>query len=89
MPELLDIVERYEPHHRIRLKVKPGLTGPMQVYGRGNLSFEEAAVVPISATTALQALRDVGQVQPGQRVLVIGASGGVGSAAVQLARRRA
>jgi NADPH:quinone reductase-like Zn-dependent oxidoreductase len=51
-----------------------------------NLSFEQAAVVPISAATALQALRDAGRVEPGQRVLVIGASGGVGSYAVQLAK---
>jgi NADPH:quinone reductase-like Zn-dependent oxidoreductase len=52
----------------------------------GNLSFEQAAAVPISATTALQAVRDHGRVQPGQRVLVIGASGGVGTYAVQLAK---
>jgi NADPH:quinone reductase-like Zn-dependent oxidoreductase len=51
-----------------------------------NLSFEQAAVVPVSAGTALQALTDAGRVQPGQKVLVIGASGGVGSYAVQLAK---
>jgi NADPH:quinone reductase-like Zn-dependent oxidoreductase len=51
-----------------------------------NLSFEQAAVVPISGFAALQALRDEGQVQPGQQVLVIGAAGGVGSFAVQLAK---
>ena len=51
-----------------------------------NLSFAEAAVVPISAGTALQALTDAGKVRPGQTVLVTGASGGVGSYAVQLAR---
>ena len=50
------------------------------------LSFEQAAVVPISAATALQALTDHGGLQPGQQVLVIGASGGVGSYAVQLAK---
>lgn len=50
-----------------------------------NLTFEQAAVVPISAATALQALTDHGRVEPGQHVLVIGASGGVGSYAVQLA----
>ena len=51
-----------------------------------NLSFEQAAVVPVSGLTALQALTDVGHLQPGQRVLIIGASGGVGSYAVQLAK---
>jgi NADPH:quinone reductase-like Zn-dependent oxidoreductase len=51
-----------------------------------NLSFEQAAAVPISGCTALQALRDKAKVQPGQRVLVIGAGGGVGSFAVQLAK---
>jgi NADPH:quinone reductase-like Zn-dependent oxidoreductase len=51
-----------------------------------SLSFEQAAVVPISAGTALQALTDQGRVETGQRVLVIGASGGVGSYAVQLAK---
>ena len=50
-----------------------------------NLSFESAAAVPISGCTALRALTDVGHVQAGQRVLVIGASGGVGSYAVQIA----
>jgi NADPH:quinone reductase-like Zn-dependent oxidoreductase len=51
-----------------------------------NLSFEQAAVVPTSGFAALQGLRDVGQVQPGQQVLVIGAAGGVGSFAVQPAK---
>jgi NADPH:quinone reductase-like Zn-dependent oxidoreductase len=50
-----------------------------------NLSFEQAAVVPISASTALQALTDHGRIEAGQEVLVIGASGGVGSYAVQIA----
>jgi NADPH:quinone reductase-like Zn-dependent oxidoreductase len=50
------------------------------------LSFEEAAVAAISGITALQALTDVGEVMPGQRVLVIGASGAVGSFAVQIAK---
>jgi NADPH:quinone reductase-like Zn-dependent oxidoreductase len=50
-----------------------------------DLTFEQAAVVPVSGGTALQALTDAGRVRPGQRVLVVGASGGVGSFAVQLA----
>lgn len=52
------------------------------------LSAVQAAAVPVSGTTALQAVRDHGEVQPGQRVLVIGASGGVGSFAVQIAKAR-
>lgn len=51
-----------------------------------NVSFEEAAAVPIAAITALQALRDAGQVGPGKRVLINGASGGVGTYAVQIAK---
>ncbi|HET6745235.1 MAG TPA: NAD(P)-dependent alcohol dehydrogenase, partial [Candidatus Limnocylindria bacterium] len=51
-----------------------------------NLSFEQAAAMPIAAITALQGLRDHGQVQPGHRVLINGAGGGVGTFAVQLAK---
>lgn len=51
-----------------------------------NLSFAAAAAAPVSGATALQGLRDVGRVQPGQRVLIHGASGGVGTFAVQIAR---
>jgi len=51
-----------------------------------NASFEEAAALPMAGMTALQALRDVGQIQPGQQVLINGASGGVGSFALQLAK---
>ena len=50
------------------------------------LSFEEAAAAPISGLTALQAIRDVAKVEPGQRVLVIGAGGGVGTLTVQIAK---
>ena len=51
-----------------------------------NLTFEQAATAPTSGSTALQALRDAGKVQPGQKVLIIGAAGGVGSFAVQIAK---
>jgi NADPH:quinone reductase-like Zn-dependent oxidoreductase len=51
-----------------------------------NLTFEQAAAVPIAAVTALQALRDYGKVQAGQEVLINGASGGVGTFAVQIAK---
>jgi threonine dehydrogenase-like Zn-dependent dehydrogenase len=51
-----------------------------------NLTFQQAAVVPISASTALQGLRDAGHVEAGQKVLVVGASGGVGTYAVQIAK---
>jgi NADPH:quinone reductase-like Zn-dependent oxidoreductase len=51
-----------------------------------SLSFEQAAVVPISGLTAIQGLRDAGRIAAGQRVLVLGASGGVGSYAVQIAK---
>ena len=63
-------------------RVKPATLAAMP----SNLSLEQAAAVPISATTALQAIRDRANVRPGQRVLVVGASGGVGSYAVQIAK---
>jgi len=65
----------YAAAREARLAVKPA-----------GVSFEDAAAVPIAALTALQALRDHGEVQPGQKVLINGASGGVGTYAVQLAK---
>jgi NADPH:quinone reductase-like Zn-dependent oxidoreductase len=64
------------------VRVRPGLVALKPA----GLSFEQAAAVPISAVTALQGLRDSGRLRPGQRVLINGASGGVGTFAVQIAK---
>ncbi len=58
-PEQLDLVERYLPEHKFRLKVKPGITGPMQVYGRGHLEFGERLAVEREYIENLTLLRDV------------------------------
>src|SRR5881296_3710496 len=65
----------YACAREVRLALKPE-----------NITFEEAAGIPIAALTALQGLRDKGKVQPGQKVLINGASGGVGTFAVQIAK---
>lgn len=84
-------VTRFAPGDEV-YGVAPGSFAEYAVTGEdkvalkpANISFAEAAVVPISAGTALQALTDAGKVEAGQSVLVTGASGGVGSYAVQLA----
>lgn len=66
---------QYAATSQERLALKPG-----------NLTFEQAAVIPTSGFTALQGLRDTGRIRAGQHILVIGAGGGVGSFAVQLAK---
>ena len=58
-PEQLDLVERYLPEHRFRLDVKPGITGPMQVYGRGELTFEERLAVEREYVENLSLARDL------------------------------
>ncbi|EMA37758.1 oxidoreductase [Halococcus hamelinensis 100A6] len=65
----------YARAHEDKLALKPA-----------NLTFKQAAVVAISGLTSLQGLRDHGRVEPGQQVLIIGASGGVGTFAVQIAK---
>ncbi len=58
-PEQLELVERYSPEHRFRLDVKPGLTGPMQVHGRGELTFEERLAVELDYVENLSMGRDL------------------------------
>jgi NADPH:quinone reductase-like Zn-dependent oxidoreductase len=65
-----------------RVSVSEDLLAPKPA----NLSFEQAAAVPLAASTALQGLRDHGGIEPGHKVLIIGASGGVGTFAVQIAK---
>jgi 2-desacetyl-2-hydroxyethyl bacteriochlorophyllide A dehydrogenase len=98
----LDFAGRVEAVGRNVTQVKPGDevfgtgTGSFAEYALAkedkvapkpvNLTFEQAAAVPVSAVTALHGLRDQARIQPGQKVLIIGAAGGVGSFAVQVAK---
>jgi exopolysaccharide biosynthesis polyprenyl glycosylphosphotransferase len=58
-PEQLDLVERYAPEHQFRVQIKPGITGPMQVYGRGELTFEERLAVEREYVENLSLARDI------------------------------
>lgn len=58
-PEQVDLVARYRPEHRFRLDVKPGLTGPMQVFGRGGLTFDERLAVERDYIENLSVARDL------------------------------
>jgi lipopolysaccharide/colanic/teichoic acid biosynthesis glycosyltransferase len=58
-PEQIDLVRRYRPEHRFRLAVKPGMTGPMQVYGRGALEFSERLAVELDYVENLSLSRDL------------------------------
>jgi exopolysaccharide biosynthesis polyprenyl glycosylphosphotransferase len=58
-PEQYELVERYRPEHRFRLSVKPGLTGPMQVFGRGDLTFQERLAVELDYIENVSLARDL------------------------------
>jgi exopolysaccharide biosynthesis polyprenyl glycosylphosphotransferase len=58
-PEQQDLVQRYEPEHRFRLDVKPGMTGPMQVFGRGELTFAERLAVELDYVENMSLARDM------------------------------
>ncbi|MQA75260.1 MAG: exopolysaccharide biosynthesis polyprenyl glycosylphosphotransferase [Solirubrobacterales bacterium] len=58
-PEQIELVERYRPEHRFRLSVKPGITGPMQVFGRGDLTFHERLAVELDYIENLSLARDL------------------------------
>lgn len=86
-------VSRFRPGDEVYAEVPRGgfaeyARVPVDAAARtpANVGFEQAAAVPVVGVTALQALRDVAQVQPGQQVLITGASGGVGTFAVQVAK---
>ena len=57
-PEQIELVERYTPEQRLRLAVRPGVTGPMQIYGRGDLSLEERLAVELDYIENLSLGRD-------------------------------
>jgi NADPH:quinone reductase-like Zn-dependent oxidoreductase len=85
-------IKRFRPGDEVYGMVQGGFAEYACAHEKGlalkpsNLSFEETAAVPMAGVTALQGLRDAGQVQPGQKVLIYGASGGVGTFAVQIAK---
>jgi lipopolysaccharide/colanic/teichoic acid biosynthesis glycosyltransferase len=58
-PEQVELVERYRPEHMFRLQVKPGMTGPMQVFGRGELTFAERLAVELDYVENLSLARDL------------------------------
>ena len=58
-PEQYELVQRYRPEHRFRLSVKPGLTGPMQVFGRGDLTFQERLAVELDYIENVSLARDL------------------------------
>jgi lipopolysaccharide/colanic/teichoic acid biosynthesis glycosyltransferase len=58
-PEEVSVVDCYQPEHMFRLAVKPGITGPMQVFGRGELSFDERMAVEIDYVENLSVTRDL------------------------------
>ena len=66
-PEVMEVVDRYRPEHRVRFAVRPGMTGPMQVFGRGALSFSERMAVELDYIDNLSLSRDlriIGQTIP-------------------------
>jgi NADPH:quinone reductase-like Zn-dependent oxidoreductase len=86
-------VTRFQPGNEVFAEVAAGgfaeyVRVPEHLLGLkpANLTFAQAAAVPLSATTALQGLRDAGRLQQGQKILINGASGGVGTFAVQIAK---
>jgi NADPH:quinone reductase-like Zn-dependent oxidoreductase len=86
-------VTRFHPGDEVFANVEAGgfaeyasVSEDLLVLKPANLTFEQAAAVPLAALTALQGLREKGKVQAGQKVLIIGASGGVGTFAVQIAK---